>query len=182
MDLKAVLKTLLRRFEASGVEVALSGGLALAALGVFRFTKDIDFVVLEEWTAAVEEIMTELGYEKQGFSNEELVSWVSPLRVLGQVDFLVARRKYSRAMVRRAPRLPMWGGELSVKSILAEDLIGLKLQAIVNDPKGRYAVDAPDIQRLLSLHRESLDVNLVREYFRLFQKEDLLDEWLEIAD
>jgi hypothetical protein len=31
-------------------------------MGVFRFTKDIDFVVLEEWVGAVEEIMKELGY------------------------------------------------------------------------------------------------------------------------
>lgn len=176
MDLKTVLKIILRRFAGSGIEFVLSGGLALAALGVFRFTRDIDFVVLEEWAAAVDVIMTELGYEKQDFSIEEIVSYVSPLKVPGQVDFLVARRKFSRAMVKRARVLPVLDGELTVKTLCAEDLIGLKLQAIVNDPKNRYGVDLPDIRRLLDLHRESLDMKLVREYFCLFGKEGLLDE------
>jgi hypothetical protein len=55
-------------------------------------------------------------------------------------------------------------------------------RTIVNDPKNRYAVDAPDIQQLLRLHGSRLDIALVREYFRLFEKEDLLDEWLGEID
>ena len=42
-------------------------------MGVFRFTKDIDFLVLEEWVEIVDRIMVEFGYEKQGFSTEEIV-------------------------------------------------------------------------------------------------------------
>jgi hypothetical protein len=178
MNFKAVLKTLFRRFSEAGVEAALSGGLALSTMGVFRFTKDIDFVVLEEWIGAVEAIMTELGYEKQDFSSAEILSFISPLKVLGQVDFLVARRTYSRAMVKRAREMPVMDGEVRMKVLLIEDVIGLKLQALANDPKNRYAVDAPDIQRLLKLHGSRLNIALVREYFRLFQKEDLLNEWL----
>jgi predicted nucleotidyltransferase len=178
MNFKTVLTTLLRRFSESGIEAVLSGGFALSTLGVFRFTKDIDFVIPAEFVPVVEAIMTELGYEKQDFSNAEILSYVSPLKVMGQVDFLVARRKYSRAMVERARDVSMMNGELTVKVLRAEDLIGLKLQALLNDPKNRQAVDAPDIQRLLKLHRSSMDMNLVREYFRLFDKEALLDEWL----
>lgn len=182
MNFKVVLKNLLRRFSEAGVEAALSGGLALSTMGVFRFTKDIDFVILEEWSGTVEKIMTELGYEKQGFSSVEILSYLSPLKALGQVDFLVARRKYSRAMVKRAREMPLMDGELTVKVLRVEDLIGLKLQALANDPKNRYPVDAPDIQRLLQLHVSRLDIELVREYFRLFEKEDLLDEWLRNVD
>jgi predicted nucleotidyltransferase len=182
MNFKAILKMLLRRFSEAGVEVALSGGLALSTMGVFRFTKDIDFVVLEEWVGAVEEIMKELGYEKQDFSSTEILSYISPLKVLGQVDFLVARRKYSRAMVNRARIMQVMDGELTVKVLLVEDLIGLKLQAMANDPKNRCAIDAPDIQRLVKLHRNRLDMGLVRDYFRLFEKEDLLNEWLSETD
>jgi len=182
MNFKVILKNLLSRFSEAGVEVALSGGLALSTMGVFRFTKDIDFVVLEEWVKIVDRIMVEFGYEKQGFSTEEIVSYISPLKVFGQVDFLVARRKYSRAMLKRAREMSVLDGELKVKVLLPEDLIGLKLQAIMNDPKNRYGVDAPDIQRLLKLRGSSMDMNLVREYFRLFEKEDLLDEWLEGLD
>jgi hypothetical protein len=56
------------------------------------------------------------------------------------------------------------------------------VQAIANDPGNRFAIDAPDIQRLLRLHRGSLDMVLVREYFRIFEKEDLLEEWLRAAE
>ena len=108
MFFKVILKDLLSRFSEAGVEVALSGGLALSTMGVFRFTKDIDFLVLEEWVEIVDRIMVELGYERQGFSTEEIVSYVSPLKVFGQVDFLVARRKYSRAMLNRAREIRCW--------------------------------------------------------------------------
>jgi len=176
------LQNLLRRFSEAGVEVALSGGLALSTMGVFRFTKDVDFVTLEECAGTVEKIMTELGYEKQDFSSAEILSYISPLKALGQVDFLVARRKYSRAMVTRARDTQLMDGELRVKVLQVEDLIGLKVQALANDPKNRYPVDAPDIQRLLQLHVSRLDIERVREYFRLFEKEDLLDEWLRNVD
>jgi predicted nucleotidyltransferase len=182
MNFKVALQNLLRRFSETGVEAALSGGLALSTMGVFRFTKDIDFVILEESAQTVAEIMTELGYEKQDFSSVEILSYISPLRALGQVDFLVARRKYSRAMVKRALEMSVMDGELTVKVLRVEDLIGLKLQALANDPKNRYAVDAPDIQRLLKLHAGRIDMDQVREYFRIFEKEGLLEEWLREID
>jgi predicted nucleotidyltransferase len=178
VNLREVLKTLIRRFQQQKIEFALSGGLALSTMGILRFTKDIDFVVYEESKASVHEIMTDLGYERQGFSTEEIISYVSPLKVFGQVDFLLARRKYARAMLTRARATPIFGGEFEVKALLPEDLIGLKIQAICNDPRNRYVVDAPDIQRLLGLHLDKMDMDLVREYFRLFDKEALLDEWI----
>jgi len=85
-------------------------------------------------------------------------------------------------MLKRAREMPVLGGELTVKVLLPEDLIGLKIQAIVNDPGNRYPVDGPDIQRLLKMHRGRLDMTLVRDYFRLFEKEELLDEWLKDID
>jgi hypothetical protein len=42
----------------------------------------------------------------------------------------------------------------------------------------KYVIDAPDIQRILRLHMDKMDMDLVREYFRIFNKEALLDEWL----
>lgn len=178
MNFKVVLKTLISRFHEAGVEFALSGGLALSTMGLFRLTKDIDFVALEEAMTAVDGIMAELGYEKQDFSTEEIVSYFSPLKVYGQVDFLVARRKYTRAMLKRAPEKPVFDGEFQVKTLLPEDLIGLKVQALVNDQRNRYPVDVPDIQQLLRLHKDRMNMDLVREYFRIFEMEDLLDAWL----
>lgn len=81
--------------------------------------------------------------------------------------------------MRRAIKKTVFDGEYEVKTLLPEDLIGLKIQAIYNDPENRYLIDAPDIQRLLALHKDKMDMKLVREYFKLFGKEDLLDEWLD---
>ncbi len=178
MNFKVVLKTLISRFHEAGVEFALSGGLALSTMGLFRLTKDIDFVALEDAMTAVDGIMAELGYEKQDFSTEEIVSYFSPLKVYGQVDFLVARRKYTRAMLKRAPEKPVFDDAFRVKTLLSEDLIGLKVQALVNDQRNRYPVDVPDIQQLLRLHKDRMNMELVREYFRIFEMEDLLDAWL----
>ena len=147
-------------------------------MNIFRFTKDIDFLVLEESKEAVHEIMTDLGYELQDFSSDEIISYISHVKVLGQVDFLLARRKYTKAMIKRAVKKKIFDGDYEVKTLLPEDLIGLKIQAIYNDPENRYVIDAPDIQRLLALHKDKIDMQLVREYFKIFDKEDLLDEWL----
>jgi len=179
MKLEYVLKMLMETFRAAGIDFALSGGLALSTMNMARFTKDIDFIVYEEDKEKVENIMAEFGYEKQKFSTDEIVSYGSPLKVFGQVDFLLARRKYTRAMMRNADLRPVFGGELEVNTVRPEDLIGLKVQAICNDFENRYLIDKPDIQRLLKLHRNKMDMDLVREYFRIFDKEEWLNEWLQ---
>ena len=178
MNLKEVLKTLISKFRERKIDLILSGGLALSTMNIFRFTKDIDFLVLEESKATIHKIMTDLGYELQDFSSDEIISYLSPVKVFGQVDFLLARRTYTKEMMKRAVKKGVFDGEYEVKTLLPEDLIGLKIQAIYNDPKNRYLIDAPDIQRLLALHKDKMDMKLVREYFKIFGKEDLLDEWL----
>ena len=179
MNLKEVLKTLIAKFHEQKIDFILSGGLALSTMNIFRFTNDIDFLVLEESKTLIHEIMTGLGYELQDFSSDEIISYLSPVKVFGQVDFLLAKRKYTKAMMKRALKKKVFDGEYEVKTLLPEDLIGLKIQAIYNDPKNRYLIDAPDIQRLLALHKDKMDMQLVREYFKLFGKEELLDEWLD---
>jgi hypothetical protein len=180
MKFEHVLKALIEEFRSKGVDLVLSGGLALSTMGIARFTRDIDFIVYEEDKEAVHGVMAMLGYEKQDFSTDEIVSYWSPVEALGQVDFLLARRKYTRAMMRKADLKPVFSGQLEVHTVRPEDLIGLKVQAICNDP-ARYLIDAPDIQRLLRLHGQMLDMELICEYFRIFGKEDLLDEWLQEA-
>jgi predicted nucleotidyltransferase len=182
VNLKVVLKKLLTRFEEKHIDCVLCGGLALSTMGVFRLTKDIDLLVDESSKQAVDEVMAELGYEKQDFSSNEIVSYLSPLKVFGQVDFILARRRYTRAMMRRAGKHAVFDGEMEVKTLLPEDLIGLKVQAISNDPTNRYPIDAADIQNLLALHKRHMDMAVVREYFRIFDKEAMLDEWLKNSE
>jgi len=179
MNLKEVIKILIARFQKNDIDFVLTGGLALSTMGIFRFTKDIDFLVYDESKKIIHEIMTDLDYQKQEFSSEEIFSYWSPIKALGQVDYLFARRKYTKAMMRRAKKSSVFDGKYKLKTILPEDLIGLKVQAISNDPGNRFPVDAPDIQRILQIKIDEIDMELVRMYFELFGKEDLLDEWLD---
>jgi hypothetical protein len=58
--------------------------------------------------------------------------------------------------------------------VSAEGLIGLKVQAYVNNP--RRTQDVEDIRALIFANRETLDMDEVREYFRIFGKESLLED------
>lgn len=91
-----------------------------------------------------------------------------------RLDLLYARRPISRRLL-AAAREPARGfGNLRV--VAAERLIGFKLQAVVNDPD--RVRDLEDIRALLRANRDTLDMSEVREYFRLFDRESLLDELL----
>jgi hypothetical protein len=78
-------------------------------------------------------------------SSDEIISYFSPLKVFGQVDFILARRRYTRAMMKRARKSRVFEGEFDVKILLPEDLIGLKVQAVANNPKHRYTRSMPRI-------------------------------------
>ena len=62
----------------------------------------------------------------------------------------------------------------------AEALIGLKLQALVNAPT-RRAQEEADIEALFAAHGGSLNADLLRDYFRLFDRERDLDRLLADA-
>lgn len=67
-----------------------------------------------------------------------------------------------------------------LRDISAEGLIGFKLQAYVNDAARTRDLD--DIQALLRSNRASLDMEQVRGYFALFEREHLLDDILANLD
>ena len=61
--------------------------------------------------------------------------------------------------------------------ISVEGLIGFKLQGFLNDASRTRDLD--DIRALLKLHRTSLDMDELREYFALFNRPGLLNELLD---
>jgi hypothetical protein len=76
-------------------------------------------------------------------------------------------------MLERAATHAVLGHQVRVAD--AADLIGLKVQASSNDPK-RRGRDLVDIERLLS--SPGVDLERVRLYFRLFERESELDALL----
>jgi len=177
MEFKAVLKTLIERFNEQGIDFALIGAFAMGVAGVTRTTEDLDFLISEADIIKVSNIMKSLGYEVLQ-SGPETSHYISPLAAFGRVDFLHARRKYSRKMLQRAKQEAVFNGAFMIKVVRPEDLIGLKVQSSSNDPS-RYYQDMGDIEQILKRHHQGvifLNMELVREYFKIFQREEELDD------
>ncbi len=153
-----------------GAPYALIGGLALAPYNVIRATQDVDLLVDGEKTDEIDAELVRLGYRCLHRSTDA----GNYLRGDERIDLLYAHRPIARRLLAAAMELETSLGHLRVVS--TEGLIGFKLQGIAND--SRRTQDLEDIRALLRANRSKLDVAEVREYFRLFDKESLLDELL----
>jgi hypothetical protein len=78
-------------------------------------------------------------------------------------------------MLGRAVDRAIFAGEITVRVLRPDDLIGMKIQAIANDPD-RAPLDRYDIEELMRLHGATLDWLLVGEYFDLFEMQTLFAE------
>jgi len=152
------------------VPFALIGGLALAAHGVSRGTRDVDFLVDIDHGDAIDALLGRLSYQCR-HRDEDAATYV---RGDERLDLLYARRPIARKLLSAA--MPAPTGIAPLRVISAEGIIGFKLQALVNDP--RRTQDLEDIRALLRANGPSLDMEEVREYFRLFDREAQLDELL----
>lgn len=154
-----------------GARYALIGGLALASHNVIRATQDVDLLVDLEKADAIETELEKVGYRCLHRS-EDAANYV---RNDERVDLLYARRPIAVRLLAGARTLATSLGTLRV--ISTEGLIGFKLQGLANDP--RRTQDLEDIRALLRANRERVDMGEVREYFRLFDREPLLDDLLQ---
>ena len=154
-----------------GARFALIGGLALASHKVIRATQDIDLLTDSEKAVDIERELIALGYRCLHRSADA----GNYLRGDERVDFIYASRPAARGLLNDAATVQTAFGEVRVVSI--EGLIGLKLQGFVNNP--RRTQDLEDIKALVAANRQALKMDEVREYFRLFDREALLEEILK---
>ena len=176
MDFESVFRLLLQHFEKYGVRFALMGGFALHAFGFTRATQDIDILVDKTDMPKVKNLMDSLGYELL-HESEDVSNFLGKMKELGRVDFLHAHRQYAKNMLKRAKVVPLLNGQFQVRVILPEDMIGLKVQSSSNDPE-RYHQDMADIESLIRTQGKNLDLDLVKEYFTLFGREQEFQEIL----
>lgn len=155
----------------SGVPFALIGGLALASHNVIRATQDVDLLVPVDKADQIDARLVQLGYRCLHRSADA----GNYARDRERVDFLYASRPIAVQLLAGAREVGTPMGTLRVVS--AEGLIGFKLQGLVNDP--RRTQDLEDIRALLRANRGRIDLAEVRGYFRLFDREQLLDELLQ---
>jgi hypothetical protein len=168
------LLALLDALRAQGVRHAAIGGVAVVAHGVVRATQDLDFLVDADDLPQVEQVMSSLGFRCL-HKGPDAVNYVSAdLRV----DFLLARRAPTRELLASSRSLRAFDHDLPVVGV--EGIIGLKLQALVNDPRRQQ--DLVDMRALMKVHRKDLDLERLRSYFRLFEREAMLEELLQEVD
>jgi hypothetical protein len=162
------IEQLVSTLNSTGAPFALIGGLALAPYKVIRATQDVDLLTDARMAESIHDLLLALGYHclhrSQDAGNYQ--------RDDERVDLIYAHRPVAlRLLTSAGPRQTPFG-QLNVVS--AEGLIGLKLQGFTNNP--RRTQDLEDIRALFAANREALDMKEVREYFRLFGKEQLLQE------
>lgn len=176
MNFELVFKELLQKFTEQNIRFALIGGFALHVAGFTRATNDIDFLIEAEDIGKIKDIMAQLSYELTHESPEFSNYW-HPMTPLGCVDYLHAHREYTRNMLSRAKKHKVLEN-FEVPVLIPEDMIGLKVQSMVNNPK-RHALDMADIEYLIRENSHHLNLKIIREYFDLFGQGNQLDELLK---
>jgi predicted nucleotidyltransferase len=174
MDLVHVLREIRDRFHNAAVRYALMGGYAVAIHGYPRATVDLDFLVDRFDLSKVDEILQDMGYRLE-YRSEDVSQFLSPNDRFGEVDFVHAFRDASMRMLKQANAVALFPDGPPVKVLRVEDVIGMKVQAIANAPH-RRAQDQADIQNLVWVHHQSIDWELLEEYFSLFDMTELLNE------
>lgn len=178
MDFNRAFALLIKNFQKKEIDFALIGGFALHAAGYTRTTQDIDFIIAREKLAEVKKVLKALGYSLL-FESEEVATFEDKKGDLGRVDFILAHRKYATAMLLRAKYKDILNGKFSLKVVIPEDLIGLKVQSSSNDPS-RFYQDMADIEGIIRANYNRLDMKLVKEYFEIFKREKDLIQILRI--
>ena len=165
--LREQLREVLEALRECNPPPALIGGLALAAHGYVRATRDVDFLIAAEDADRAERALAAIGYARVHRSNDA----ANYRRGEQGVDFLYATRPIARGLLARAQ--PVAGFDARVIGV--EGLIGFKLQAHANAPDRPQ--DVNDIRELVARHRETLDRAETRGYFQLFGSDAL---WREL--
>ncbi len=182
MNFLKVIESVVGEMEAAGLRHAMIGGFAMAMRGVQRATMDLDFIVMLDDLEKADAILRRHGYERF-FHSENVSHYESPDLEWGRIDILHAFRGPTLGMLRRAEKMTVQPG-LQLHVVHVEDLIGLKVQALVNNPE-RAGQDWLDIRLLLraaAARREPIDWSLLEDYLALFQLAGKLPELKRIHD
>jgi predicted nucleotidyltransferase len=176
MDFENVIKNVVGALECGGIRYALIGGFAMSLRGVQRATIDLDFILMLEDLREADQILQRFGYRRL-FHSENISHYQADERAWGRIGILHAFRGPSLGMLKRADLINIGNG-LSLRVVQIEDLIGLKVQALVNNPD-RTLKDWSDICMMLKTAGEDripLDWELIDDYLRLFHLEGILSE------
>lgn len=146
-----MLQQIARAFSDRGVVHALAGGVAMAAHGFPRATKDLDLLIAHSDADIAGEALRALGFEAASGATGFVRYVRHPLPELPELsewaDLLLARRPLGLELLRQAQAQPiLWDG-IAIPVVPREGIILMKLLAHVNDAS--RLIDRADIRALL---------------------------------
>jgi hypothetical protein len=163
--LKQMLQQVTAALGGRGVRFALAGGMAMAAHGHPRTTKDLDFLIAQADAEGADEAMRALGFlpasEAQGFvryvrhplaSLPELTEWA---------DLLFASRPVGLRILAQAQANPIQWEGTSLPVVAPAGMILMKLLAHAQDPARLN--DLTDMAALLDDCRDRTELERLRE-------------------
>lgn len=168
--LVAQLRETLVALREAGLRHMLIGGVAVNLHGYLRATRDLDLMLLVEDADVAHDMFERLGYE----TLDRTLDIASYVRGAQRLNVLYAQRPISRGLLERPEEAELGGIKVPVISL--EGLLGLKIEAFSNDP--RRIRDYQDMIELIKARHDVMDKDVVRSYFRLFDKERVLDDIL----
>lgn len=143
----------------------------MGVLGVPRATMDLDFLVQQDDLDKLNIVLTTLGYQRY-VQTENVSQYRHAEDLWGSIDIVHAFQKAALGMLSRAKSYPIFGGAQEVRVINPEDVIGLKVQAMVNDTDP-WPQEMADIERVMAAYGQRLDWQRIEEFYELF---DLLED------
>src|SRR3989338_5678521 len=168
MDFVSVFRFIIENFEREKIDFALIGGFALQG-----DKKDIDLMIYAKDKDKIKSLFLATGYQIL-HEGDHILSFTGKSYELGRVDFMLVKGEAGIRILKRSRPSEIIGGKYLVKSVIPEDIIGLKVQSYANNPD-RKEKDFSDIKGLFRKHKGSLDMELVREYFAMFDKSSDLE-------
>ncbi len=174
MDFEKSIKRIIKSFEKEKVGYALIGGFALGLYGITRTTIDLDFIVDYRKNELVKQFF--VGDYKIYHETDNVLQLMPKNKENCGVDIIWAKRALGRGIIHRAEVIDVFDRGVSIKVARLEDIIGLKLQALVNDGR-RYIKERYDIEFIMEKYKKKLDWEMIKEYFEMFNK---IDDYVEL--
>ena len=172
MEFKKVITTILLELDKHDIPYALIGAVAMGFWGIQRDTVDVDVLVKERDREKVIALIKSFGYDHI-VSSKFADQFSHILKNMGLVDFLYTQREKGIIESSRAFK----SGGIDIQVALPEDIIGMKLDGIRNNPK-REMKDWADIQSIVEIMGDKLDWEKVRHYCKITDMEKAYEKIL----
>ncbi len=173
MEFKKIMTELLLELDKRHIPYAIVGAVAMGFWGVRRDTMDIDFLVKAADREKILALMKGFGYDHAVSSNfaDQFVHFI---RTMGSVDFLYTKKE--KGIIESSTTFRGLDGK-EIHVALPEDIIGMKLEGIRNNPK-REMKDWADIQSIVELLGDDLDWEKIKGYCKITGMKDGYDKIL----